>query len=78
MVIYPDNLKYLAEVYDFVSEISPKYCGIGPVNDYKWTKEEASLYYYGLKSIADKMLINPEPSLLDKFKLTGYKSVEPN
>lgn len=78
MVIYPDNLKYLAEVYDFVSEISPKYCGIGPVNDYKWTKEEASLYYYGLKSIADKMLINPEPSLLDKFKLTGYKPIELN
>lgn len=78
MVIYPDNLKYLSEVYEFITEIAPISCTIGPVNDYQWTREEASLYYYGLKSIADKMLINPESSLLDKFKLTGYKPVEPN
>jgi len=78
MVIYPDNLKYLSEVYEFVTEIAPISCTIGPVNDYQWTREEASLYYYNLKSIADKMLIYPEPSLLNKFKVTGCEPVKAN
>lgn len=83
MVIAPQNLPYLGQVYDFLLDIDCTDYGIGPIVDYKWTVEEAREYYKQLKFIADRAIQRPEMlfELLDPrfyYPLTAQSPVYTN
>lgn len=59
ITITPDNLLYLHEIYKFFTNIGCKVIIGGPIFEHKWTQQEATQYYFELKSIADSLLKNP-------------------
>ena len=78
IVISPENLPYLANVYEFIKEIWPHHCSLGTIADYKWTPAEATIYYQQLISLANKNLNEPIYDTLDFFKPELYLPIEPD
>jgi len=56
ITISPENLPMLSEIVDFFVDKECAFIVGNPINERKWTIEEAKIYYIQLKQLADKIL----------------------
>lgn len=66
LTLSKSNLKYLSTAFiDMVERFNLEYLSGNPVYEDEWTNEDATLYYFELKKIADWLITT------DKWKTTG-------
>ena len=63
ITISPENLDGINQIFDFFIKQGTTDINMNPINEHQWTEEEASRYYFILKEIADKLLLNSEISV---------------